>query len=220
MTIVASHTNRWIYLPAAGAAALVIGTNVVPSPTAAQDFPAYSYVQTGTSSPFAIATDTLIARIDDQLSSRAEAFNVKIVRWNKHVVQRLEELRAGVFDFTGLQVPQEQVVDQAWNIASNNFYSNTPPPSVLPSDEGEILFIWHKSGWDVQITVGSEETTIWAYDRNSGNEFSGSLASRQREFANLLDILSRNLWGLLAESRKESLVADKFGDDLWILKII
>lgn len=193
MTISASHTNRWTYLQAAGAAAMVIGTNVVPSSTVTQDLqPSYSYVQSGPSSPFAIATDNLIQRIDDQLSSRAEAFNANIARWNRYVLQRLEELRVGAFDFTGLQVPSEYVVDQAWIIARNHFYFDTPPPSVLPSDEGEILFIWHKSGWDIEINVGSEETTVWAYDRSSGTELSGSLASQQKELARLLNILGRN----------------------------
>jgi hypothetical protein len=215
MTVAASYTNRWTYLQTAGAAAVVIGTNVIPSPTATQDFrPPYSYVQTGPSSPFAIATDNLIAKIDDQLSSRAEAFNIKIARWNRHVVQRLEELRIGAFDFTGLQVPPENVVDRAWIIASSYFHSDTPPPSVLPSDEGEVLFIWHKSGWDIQINVGSEETVVWAYDRSTGTELSGSLASQLKEFSGLLNILGSDLWRCLVESRKRYPMMTEFGGDL------
>lgn len=214
MTIAASYTNRWTYLQAAGAAAVVMGTNVVLSPTATQDLrPPYSYVQTGPSSPFAISTTNLIAKIDDQLSGRAEAFNAKIARWNRYVVQRLEELRVGAFDFTGLQVPSEQVVDQAWMIASTTFHLDTPPPSVLPSEEGEVLFIWHKSGWDIQINVGPEETTVWTHDRSSGAEFWGSLVSQQKELANLLNILGRDLWRSLAGSRKKSLMATGFGGD-------
>ena len=221
MTVSASSTNRWTYFQAAGAAALVIGTNVVPSPTAIQDLRTpYSYVQTASTSPFAIATDNLVAKIGEQLPSRAEPFDVRIARWNRHVVQRLEELRVGAFDFTGLQVPPEHVVNQAWIIASSQFHFDTPPPSVLPSDEGEVLFIWHKSGWDVQINVGSEETTVWAYDRTSGTELSGLLASRQKELADLLKILGRNLWRSLAENRKRSPIVTEFGGNLLIPEII
>jgi hypothetical protein len=221
MTITASSTNRWNYLQAAGATAVIIGTNVVPSPTATQDLQRpYSHVQSVPSSPFAVATDNLIAKISDQLSSRSEAFNAKIARWNRHVVQRLEELRAGAFDFTGLQIPPQHIVDQAWAIASSHFHFNTPPPSVLPSDEGEVLFIWHKSGWDIQINVGPEETTVWAYNSGSSTEFSGSLASRQKELANLLNILGSDLWRSLAESRRRFPTMTGSGDVLLIPGII
>jgi hypothetical protein len=192
MTTTASYTNRWTYIQTAGAAIIIIGTNFTSSTGAAQEALAPPYAQTSPNTPFAIATSSLIARIDDQPSSRAEEFGEKIARWNRYVVQRLEELRAGAFDFTGLQVPAEHIVDKAWVVASDYFHFNTPPPSVLPSDEGEILFVWHKAGWDAQISVGSEETTIWAYDRRSGAEFSGSLTSLQNEFSNLLEILGRN----------------------------
>ena len=78
MTVSASSTNRWTYFQAAGAAALVIGTNVVPSPTAIQDLRTpYSYVQTASTSPFATTTDNLVAKIGEQPPSRAEPFDVK-----------------------------------------------------------------------------------------------------------------------------------------------
>lgn len=194
MTTTASYTNRWNYAYTVGAVAVIAGTTMfAPLGATLYDIqPSSAYAQLAPSSPFMAATDNLLARIDNQLFGQAEDFNRWIPRWNRQVVQRLEELRAGSFDFTGLQVPEDSTVDLAWSVASSYFHSNTPPPSVLPSDEGEVLFIWHKAGWDVQINVEQKEVTLWAYNRADGSELSGPLSSRANDLSNLLRILGND----------------------------
>lgn len=112
--------------------------------------------------------------------------------WSKHVNQRLAELRSGTHDFTGLRVPSEQAIARAQVLAVSNFHFDTPTPSVLPSEEGDILFLWHKAGWDVEIHVGPRETAIWAHERRTGIELSGSFDEHRAEFSALLDILAKS----------------------------
>lgn len=114
-----------------------------------------------------------------------------VVRWSQYVTQRLIELQAGAFDFTGLRVPTAPVVNAAWAIAVGSFRPDTPTPSVLPSEDGDILFVWHKAGWDVELDVGAEGTEVWAYDRQSGREFSGSFEEHRAEFAEVLNTLAK-----------------------------
>jgi hypothetical protein len=112
-------------------------------------------------------------------------------RWRSYVLQRIGELRKGTGDFTGLRKPSALVVDRAWLLATVLFRSDTPTPSVIPSEDGEVLYVWHKAGWDLEISVGSEEIAVWAYDRNGGTTFSGSFAE---ERARLLDLLGFLAW--------------------------
>ena len=57
------------------------------------------------------------------------------------------------------------------------------PPSVIPSDEGGILFVWHKGGWDLEIAVEERETTAWGRDRASGQYWAGSVSGHEQELA-------------------------------------
>src|SRR5260370_12404857 len=105
--------------------------------------------------------------------------SVTAPRWQRYVSRRLAALRLGAFDFTGLQIPTPWIVDRASIVAKAYLHPDTPPPSVVPTKDGDILFIWRKAGWDLQIEIGSEGTTAWAYHRGSGAEWSGSLDERQ-----------------------------------------
>jgi len=111
-------------------------------------------------------------------------------RWYRYVTRRLRELRDGEYDFTDLRVPSSQVVNQARATANSLFRPETPTPSVVPSASGDILYIWHKSGWDLEIDVGPEGATVWARDRSAGKELYGSLEERRVWVSSLLDFLA------------------------------
>jgi hypothetical protein len=113
-------------------------------------------------------------------------------RWHKYVYQRIEELRAAEYDFTGLKVPPEFVVDRAWSMATALFKADTPTPSVVPSEDGNVLFVWHRAGWELEIEVGAEEIVLWAHDRHTGTVFSGSLVEQRARFSTLLDYLAQH----------------------------
>lgn len=111
-------------------------------------------------------------------------------RWHKYVAQRLEALRKGEGDFTGLRRPSELVVDRAWDFAAEAFRSDTPTPSVVPTEDGDILFVWRKAGWELEIEIGAAEDTVWARNRDSGVILRGSLAEMRAEASGLLAFLA------------------------------
>jgi hypothetical protein len=111
-------------------------------------------------------------------------------RWHWYVSRRLRELEAGEYDFTDLQVPTSQVVQRARDVASSLFKPETPTPSVVPSGEGDVLYIWHKAGWDLEIDIGPEGTAVWARDRHAGRELYGSLEEQRAWVSGLLDFLA------------------------------
>jgi len=112
-------------------------------------------------------------------------------RWRGYVSRRLAQLRRGSGDFTGLLQPSEEVVRRARDVSTGLFRANTPTPSVVPSEYGDVLFIWHKAGWELEIEVGPEEVSVWAHERNSGAVWSGSLAELWPKVSDLLAFLAK-----------------------------
>lgn len=102
----------------------------------------------------------------------------------------LRNFGAGEDEFTELPRPSTFVVNRAWQIATSILRPEAPTPSVVPSADGNVVFVWHKALWDLEIEVGSEETTIWAHDRNTGTMFSGSLDEQRVRLSSLLDFLA------------------------------
>lgn len=111
-------------------------------------------------------------------------------RWYRYVSQRLRELRSGRYDFSGFQIPAPETVDRAHSLATSIFKPEHPTPSVVPSEEGDVLYIWHKAGWDLEIDVGLEEISVWAHDRRTGGEWYGSLEELRAPVVALLDFLA------------------------------
>jgi hypothetical protein len=111
-------------------------------------------------------------------------------RWYRYVSKRLRELQAGEYDFTGFQVPTAEVVELARDVAATLFKPETPTPSVVPSEDGDVLYIWHKAGWDLELDVGLEGVTVWAHDRSAGREWYGSLEELRAGVAGLLGFLA------------------------------
>lgn len=111
-------------------------------------------------------------------------------RWRDYVVHRLAQLRRGEGDFTGLTQPSDRVIARARAIADVLFQDDTPTPSVVPSEDGNVSFVWRKAGWKVEIEVGSKEVSVWARERSSGTLLSGSLGELRTEVSDLLSILA------------------------------
>jgi hypothetical protein len=137
---------------------------------------------------FEIATDQWEPSLD--IIVPAIDFSRSDSRWYRYVSKRLRELGAGEYDFTGFQIPTTEVVELARGVANNLFRPQTPTPSIVPSEDGDILYIWHKAGWDLEIDVGLGGTTVWAHDRSAGREWYGSLEELRVGVANLLDFLA------------------------------
>jgi len=112
--------------------------------------------------------------------------------WHGYVMRRLKDLREGRGDFTGLERPTALVVGRAGDVASALFPSDTPAPSVVPSEDGEVEFYWHRAGWELEIDVGLEGVWVWARHRASGIVLSDTLDESWPWVARLLQLLARH----------------------------
>lgn len=90
-----------------------------------------------------------------------------------YAAERLAQLERGEGDFTDLQRPAPEVIRRARDVAARLLQPGTPTPSVVPSELGEVLFVWHKAGWTVDVEVGAEETSVVAYAHRSGTMWGG-----------------------------------------------
>ena len=152
----------------------------------------YTYTteyQLATSDMLATTTGTTSAPARMQHYSELELLKSDS-RWHKYVSERMQELKDGEDDFSELPRPTHLVVDRAWQVATLILQSNTPTPSVVPSDDGNVVFVWHKARWDLEIEVAPEEVTIWAHSRATGEMFSGTLGEQLQRVSRLLDFLA------------------------------
>lgn len=98
-----------------------------------------------------------------------------MTRWGAYVEQRLGEMERGEGDYTELRRPSAATVARAREVAAGTFRDSTPTPSVVPTADGGIDFVWHKNGYDVEITVTETEADIWARQRATGDEWASPL---------------------------------------------
>ncbi len=108
-----------------------------------------------------------------------------------YVYQRLNELGEGSYDFTGLNIPSLLTIDRARSIAFETLGRNIPTPSVVPSEEGAVMFVWRKAGWDLEFEITESEANVWAHRRHDSSGWYGPLSERSVEFSDLLEELSR-----------------------------
>jgi len=115
--------------------------------------------------------------------------NISRSRWYAYVTKRLAELASGRTDYSDMPLPPHAACARALTLAENLFDLNTPTPSVVPSEEGTVVFVWRSQALELEIEVGSEETEVWAYDRPGGNVWSGQLEDRRASVSALLGSL-------------------------------
>lgn len=135
-----------------------------------------------------------IVEPEAQAFSRTRRASVKVTvraatapRWLSYVIERLNELASLVDDpEEGLPAPAHEVLNRALDEANRFMSLATPTPSVVPTVDGHVEFVWHKAGWDVEVEVGPKETCVWARDRESGESWSGSLDECKGELVSLL----------------------------------
>ena len=90
------------------------------------------------------------------------------VRWLTYVASRLLQMAQHNRQPNEIY-PDVRILQRAWSEAIDLFHTNTPTPSVVPSDDGGVLFIWHKGGWDLEIEVRESSSVVWGRTRKPQN---------------------------------------------------
>ena len=111
-------------------------------------------------------------------------------RWGEYVYSRLSRLRSGIDREDNETYPDSATVDRAHMLVENLFEQDTPTPSVVPGESGEVVFVWHKRGLDVAIEVSRNETTFWAYSQDRNWSKYGSLEDVLHVASQVLHYLS------------------------------
>lgn len=117
----------------------------------------------------------------------------KSPRWLPYVAHRLNELasRADEPDLEGIRAPDASVLERSLRVLRELLFDDTPTPSVVPTSDGGVQFVWHKAGWDIEIEVLPSETYVWGRNRReTGREFSGTLPDRSSELRETLREIS------------------------------
>jgi hypothetical protein len=107
-------------------------------------------------------------------------------RWYRYVARRLAELAIGK-SVSDMPVPSAVLCDRAFSVAEELFDSDTPTPSVVSSEDGTVLFVWRSQPLELEIEIGPEETSVWAYERSRGRIWSGRLEEQRARVSSLLD---------------------------------
>jgi len=99
--------------------------------------------------------------------------------WLPYVMGRLRQLLQLTYDQDeGVPPPHPESIQRALSELIRFMRVDTPTPSVVPTFDGGVQFVWHKGGWDVEVEVGPKETLLWAQRRDGIASWHGSLDER------------------------------------------
>jgi hypothetical protein len=112
-------------------------------------------------------------------------------RWLPYVIVRLRDLQR-LLNEPAYEVPtpDPDALERALSELARFMRIDTPTPSVVPTYDGGVQFVWHKGGWDVEVEVGPKETLVWAQRRDGSVSWDGSLNNHIDEVRALLSELT------------------------------
>lgn len=118
-----------------------------------------------------------------------------VTHWGPYVRSRLEDIRSGKGreNWDG-EWPPPAAAAAAWNLAVDALPDDAPTPSVVPGDDdGTVMLIWHKGGWDIEVEVNREGSALlWMHDRGgSGEMYSAPLEEGRDRLRAVLGELAR-----------------------------
>jgi hypothetical protein len=125
---------------------------------------------------------------DESVKRRNASALHEQTRWSGYIQRRFEQLTAE----TPSSPAFTETLNAAWKSILNLFAPNIATPSVLPGDEGGIVLVWHKGGWDIEIDFGPlEGPSVWTVNRSSLDGFDGDLSDHREELLDVLAEISR-----------------------------
>ncbi len=112
-------------------------------------------------------------------------------RWLPYVMTRLSELLHLAYELDDdVPPPHPETIQRALPELVRFMRSDTPTPSVVPTFDGAVQFVWHKGGWDIEVEVGPKETLLWAQRRDGDASWHGSLDEHLDDIRTLLSSLA------------------------------
>lgn len=111
--------------------------------------------------------------------------------WLSYVLRRLNQLsdQPGPSDETDAPRPDPAALTRALPVLLSVLGPmgvDAPAPSVVPTAEFGVQFVWHRAGWDVEVEVGPAQTLVWAQNRSVGTMWEGNLDERRSELGDVL----------------------------------
>ncbi len=99
-------------------------------------------------------------------------------RWLPYVQARLSEMAEGVRTVGADESisPDPAALRRALPELTSLLDERTPAPSVVPTVDGGVQFVWHKAGWDIEIEVLATATLAWVRRRGQGPGTVGPVA--------------------------------------------
>lgn len=109
-------------------------------------------------------------------------------KWASYVLDRLDKLSLAD---DGQPAPTPEVINRARNAVIDTLPLRAPAPSVLPTTDGGVDFVWHQNGWNVEIGVDRDgAATLWTWNRIDDLEHSGDLAEGKPLLREVLESFS------------------------------
>ena len=103
--------------------------------------------------------------------------------WLQYVVGRLNEIAHSQHgDYSSVALASIRA-------AAVFFPENAPTPSVVPSEDDCIQFVWHRGGYDIEFEVGHGDLSVWISNRETGASRSGNSEEDHLMLRNLLQTL-------------------------------
>lgn len=116
--------------------------------------------------------------------------------WLSYVLRRLNELSDRLDDpiRDPAPLPDPAALERALTDLCSALGDDTPAPSVVPTADGGVQFVWHHAGWDIEIEVLHDRTEVWGRNRARSQQWFGDLDEVRDELeAALTEIESTSL---------------------------
>lgn len=113
--------------------------------------------------------------------------------WLNYVLRRLNDLSRRLEAPTPepAPLPDPTALERALDELRSVLSDDAPTPSVVPTVDAGVQFVWHSGGWDIEIEVLPLHTEVWARNQSRGERWTGPLDQVRSQLLRALDDVRR-----------------------------